>query len=278
MSEVAVQEILEVLSEQGSDHIDTSLLHFLVQSLRDAKVAAAAARGVLQLLSDAKYRVEFQKLGVAAAVSGLHFFGPEMSTLATQMTEILELTGEDPFSLVPVEQAEAWKSFSFDHLGDKVSVKVKLSKANDATRLSSHGWRVWPGAQILSQCLVSRWGYKLKEMDVVGAGPGLVGLVAAALGARVTLTDRCPAVLTALQHSIQAKGDKDLLPALLQKILRPGGCFCACEQLGRSQDEICLLPLFYAAMKERGFIQVLEDRHQFNESDLEFILFEFRAP
>lgn len=170
MSEVAVQEILDVLSEQGSDHIDASLLHFLVQSLRDAKVAAAAARGVLQLLSDAKYRVEFQKLGVAAAVSGLHFFGPEMSMLATQMTEILELPRvalEDP-SLVPVE-AEAWKSFSFDHLGDPVSVKVKLSKANDATRLSSHGWRVWPGAQILSQCLVSRWGYKLKEMDVVEA-------------------------------------------------------------------------------------------------------------
>lgn len=170
MSEVAVQEILDVLSQQGSDHIDASLLHFLVQSLRDVKVAAAAARGVLQLLSDAKYRVEFQKLGVAAAVSGLHFFGPEMSMLATQMTEILQLPPEDP-SLVPVEaeDAEAWKSFSFDHLGDPVSVKVKLSKANDATRLSSHGWRVWPGAQILSQCLVSRWGYKLKEMDVVEA-------------------------------------------------------------------------------------------------------------
>lgn len=154
MSEV-VQEILEVLSE-GSDHIDTSLLHFLVQSLRDAKVAAAAARGILQLLSDAKYRVEFQKLGVAAAVSGLHFFGPEMSMLATQMMEILEGAPEDP--------VETWTSFSFDHLDP---VKVKLSKANDATRLSSHGWRVWPGAQILSQCLVSR--LELKEMDVIEA-------------------------------------------------------------------------------------------------------------
>lgn len=70
--------------------------------------------------------------------------------------------------------------------------------------------------------------------------------------------------------------NEDLLPALLQKILRPGGCFCACEQLGRSQDGISLLPLFFSAMKERGFIQVLEDK-QFNE-DLEFIIFEFRAP
>ena len=49
----------------------------------------------------------------------------------------------------------------------QVSVKVKLSTANEATRLSSHGWRVWPGAQILSQWLVSY--ENLKEMNVVEA-------------------------------------------------------------------------------------------------------------
>ena len=41
----------------------------------------------------------------------------------------------------------------------------------------------------------------------MGAGPGLVGLVAASLGAHVTLTDRCSAVLTALQQSTKA-GDR----------------------------------------------------------------------
>ena len=38
----------------------------------------------------------------------------------------------------------------------------------------------------------------------MGAGPGLVGLVAASLGADVTLTDRCSAVLTALRQSTKA--------------------------------------------------------------------------
>lgn len=38
----------------------------------------------------------------------------------------------------------------------------------------------------------------------MGAGPGLVGLVAASLGAHVTLTDRCSAVLSALQQSTKA--------------------------------------------------------------------------
>ena len=71
---------------------------------------------------------------------------------------------------------------------------------------------------------------------------------------------------------------KDLLPALLQKILRPGGRFCACEQVGRSQDGICLFPLFCAKMKDLGFIKVVEEKHRLDGSDLDFILFEFCAP
>lgn len=314
MSAEAVQEIIEILD--GSDGSDGSmdLLHFLVQSLRDAKVAAAAARGILQLMTEESYRWKFRKLGVEAAVCSLHFFGPEMSMLATQMTEVLKPeNSEDPDPAH--ESHETWNTFSFSSQNEdverQVSVKVKLSTANEATRLSSHGWRVWPGAQILSQWLVSY--ENLKEMNVVevGAGPGLVGLVAASLGAHVTLTDRCSAVLTALQQSTKENGfdsakvvdldweapesiaaadlvlaseviyqrpTVDLLPALLQKILRPGGRFCACEQVGRSQDGICLFPLFCAEMKELGFIKVFEEKHSLDGSDLEFILFQFCAP
>lgn len=48
----------------------------------------------------------------------------------------------------------------------------------------------------------------------VGAGPGLVGLVAARLGAHVTLTDRCNAVLAALQQSVQAGKRRVITPKL----------------------------------------------------------------
>eukprot|EP00435_Cladocopium_sp_Y103_P020051 s1803_g4.t2 len=321
MSEKAVQEIIEILSEGSVDGSDGSmdLLHFLVQSLRDAKVAAAAARGILQLMTEESYRWKLRKLGVEAAVCSLHFFGSEMSMLATQMTEVLQQPENS--DLDPAD--ETWNIFSFSSQNEdvkrQVSVKVKLSTANEAMRLSSHGWRVWPGAQILSQWLVSY--ENLKEMNVVeacgaarprflvGAGPGLVGLVAASLGAHVTLTDRCSAVLGALQQSTEENGfdstkvldldweapesidaadvvlaseviyqrsTVDLLPALLQKILRPGGRFCACEQVGRSQDGICLFPLFCAEMKELGFIKVFEEKHNLDGSDLDFILFEFR--
>ena len=88
-----------------------------------------------------------------------------MSELATEMIHVLkeELVAEN----------ETWRCFSFpspqvegDH--HEVFVKVKLSTANDATRLSSHGWRVWPGAQILSQWLVS-WERNLSGMKVLEA-------------------------------------------------------------------------------------------------------------
>ena len=180
MSEEAVQEIIEILSEGsevGLDESSMDLLHFLVQSLRDAKVAAAAARGILQLMTEESYRWKFRKLGIEAAVCSLHFFGSEMSILATQMTEVLKRpeNSEDP-DLPDPSDPGTWKIFSFasqneDGVGDssvrQVSVKLKLSTANEATRLSSHGWRVWPGAQILSQWLVSY--ENLKEMNVVEA-------------------------------------------------------------------------------------------------------------
>ena len=46
---------------------------------------------------------------------------------------------------------------------------MKLSAAADATRLSSHGWRVWPGAQILSQWFVSEFS-TLQDLLVIEAG------------------------------------------------------------------------------------------------------------
>lgn len=71
---------------------------------------------------------------------------------------------------------------------------------------------------------------------------------------------------------------QDLLPAVLQKILRPGGRFCACEQVGRSQEGILLFPLFCEKMTSLGFRQIFEEKHLLDGSDLEYLLFEFCAP
>lgn len=166
--ESTVHDIIEMLEMDEGDQMEAAtldLLQFLVTSLRDAKVATVAAPGILQLMKNETYRGKLQKLGLESAVKGLHFFGPEMSELATEMIHVLkeELVVEN----------ETWRCFSFpspqvegDH--HEVFVKVKLSTANDATRLSSHGWRVWPGAQILSQWLVS-WERNLTGMKVLEA-------------------------------------------------------------------------------------------------------------
>lgn len=166
--ESTVHDIIEMLEMDEGDQMEAAtldLLQFLVTSLRDAKVATVAAPGILQLMKNETYRGKLQKLGLESAVKGLHFFGPEMSELATEMIHVLkeELVVEN----------ENWRCFSFpspqvegDH--HEVFVKVKLSTANDATRLSSHGWRVWPGAQILSQWLVS-WERNLTGMKVLEA-------------------------------------------------------------------------------------------------------------
>lgn len=72
---------------------------------------------------------------------------------------------------------------------------------------------------------------------------------------------------------------QDLLPAVLQKILRPGGRFCACEQVGRSQEGILLFPLFCEKMTSLGFRQIFEEKHLLDGSfDAEYLLFEFCAP
>ena len=165
--ESTVHDIIEMLQMDEGDQMEAAtldLLQFLVASLRDAKVATVAAPGILQLMKNETYRGKLQKLGLESAVKGLHFFGPQMSELATEMIHVLK---------EEVVENETWRCFSFpspqlegDH--HEVFVKVKLSTANDATRLSSHGWRVWPGARILSQWLVS-WERNLTGMKVLEA-------------------------------------------------------------------------------------------------------------
>lgn len=166
MSDLAVQEVIETLFEPEHDTDDTTdceLLHFLVRSLRgDVQTAATAAHGILKLMQDPKYRRLLQSVGVEAAVKGLHFCGSDMSDLATKLAQELE---QEPMLYL---HDNSWKTFSLEGR-QTVRLQVKLSAAADATRLSSHGWRVWPGAQILSQWFVSEFS-TLQDLLVIEAG------------------------------------------------------------------------------------------------------------
>lgn len=202
-----------------------------------------------------------------------------------------------------------WVNFAYGERGT-LSLKVKLSEAREAEILSSHGWRVWPGAQLLTSWMVSEPSFLVgRRVLEVGAGPGLCGLAAAALGAKeVDLSDRCKAVRKALTMSAEENGLKNVtvrsldweapdaldrydvalaseviyqkpaverLPKLLLEVLKPGGVFCACENAERSQNGVRLLPLFFREMETLGFYQLhLETKH-FEGCDDEHTLFKF---
>merc|ERR1712196_624077 len=64
-----------------------------------------------------------------------------------------------------------------------------------------YGSRVWGSAYVLAEHLQRLAGLKGARVVELGAGPGLVGLVAAALGANVVLTDHVVAVLELLRNN-----------------------------------------------------------------------------
>lgn len=236
-----------------------------------------------------------------SALRALHFFErTELSALAEELSkELGDCTREQ----------NRWVNFAYGERGT-LSLKVKLSEAREAEILSSHGWRVWPGAQLLTSWMVSEPSFLVgRRVLEVGAGPGLCGLAAAALGAKeVDLSDRCKAVRKALTMSAEENGLKNVtvrsldweapdaldrydvalaseviyqkpaverLPKLLLEVLKPGGVFCACENAERSQNGVRLLPLFFREMETLGFYQLhLETKH-FEGCDDEHTLFKF---
>jgi len=88
--------------------------------------------------------------------------------------------------------------------GDEFSLSLELSSFCRA----GLGWKVWPSAELLAQWLVGQVG-AVRGLEV-GAGPGLLGLVAARLGARrVVLTDSSKTVLDLLTANVARNGLED---------------------------------------------------------------------
>ena len=66
-----------------------------------------------------------------------------------------------------------------------------------------------------------------------------------------------------------------MLPKLLLQVLNPGGVFCACEPIGRTQDGVLLLPQFFEQMVALGFIRLHVETRHLEGRDEEYTLFMF---
>eukprot|EP00931_Biecheleriopsis_adriatica_P001535 TRINITY_DN101916_c0_g1_i1.p1 TRINITY_DN101916_c0_g1~~TRINITY_DN101916_c0_g1_i1.p1 ORF type:complete len:313 (-),score=63.32 TRINITY_DN101916_c0_g1_i1:107-1045(-) len=302
-----VEIMLEMSDEETRDCTQTGtseMLSFIVscmrsQNLDSAKCAATGMREVV--LKKPLLRPMLKATKLEAALSHVAFLDAELSSIAADISEVL---GTDFF----LQEAEPMvKHISLE---DDVSVLLHLSEP-DMQNLSSHGWRVWPGAHVLSNWLIKN-AEAVRGLEVleVGAGPGLVGCVAARLKARrVVLSDRSKPVLEKLLLTVQENGLADVvdvvdmdwedhgmgssfdvilgseviyqtpvikaLSSFLHQALRPGGTFFVCEPTGRCQDGVPLLPRFVANMSDLGFaVSTLE----LEERDQEFRLLSFRLP
>ncbi|XP_066477441.1 protein-lysine methyltransferase METTL21E-like [Tiliqua scincoides] len=86
-----------------------------------------------------------------------------------------------------------WEGFHF------VGQEIKITEATD-----SYGAVVWPSALVLCHFLetnAKRYNWTDKNVIEIGAGTGLVSIVASFLGARVTATD-LPELLGNLQYNL----------------------------------------------------------------------------
>lgn len=177
------------------------------------------------------------------------------------------------------------RSFAFRDGGARVELRLRVgSFGRDGV-----GWKVWPSAELLAAWLMEHKAC-ICGLDVleVGAGPGLVGLTAAQLGARmVVLSDCSHHVLALLRDNVErnclpgrtsidvveldfeedagedrsfdvvlasdviyARGAAAALPRFLARALKPGGRFYTCCPSGRGDGGV---DVFLAGMSESGF-------------------------
>jgi len=91
------------------------------------------------------------------------------------------------------------KPFTFEIAGTSVSIKQKFYDSPQTI-----GWTVWDGSIVLSKYLEKQFSknyFQNKRIIELGAGCGLVGIVAGLLGAEVVLTDM-QSVLLQLQENV----------------------------------------------------------------------------
>ena len=170
MSEAAIHDVVQEFLGGNSltDEDDGELLRFVIQGLRSSSVAVAKAsvQGLLDLLRSEGNRAVIKASPAASAAKALHFLHPELSSLAGRLCDELEDFIGDPTQ----RHQENWLTFTYPRQPlESLVLKVKLSEAKEAEVLSSHGWRVWPGAQLLAGFMVSEpdWLVGTKILEVL---------------------------------------------------------------------------------------------------------------
>jgi predicted nicotinamide N-methyase len=107
-------------------------------------------------------------------------------------------TNEDPF---PEDASTQISSFKFRDNSTRENVEIKIHQMAS----TDYGLFVWPSAKVLAEYIWHiRSDLKNKHVLEIGCGTSLPGILAAACGAKVTLTDReeAPYILNNVKQSI----------------------------------------------------------------------------
>lgn len=126
-----LEEVLEAL-EEGAE-----LEKYLVQRLRGAEPLPAAQALLKLLRRGGVWPMRLRDQGLEAAARHLELRDVQVAT------ELLA-------ALAP-KAPPAPVRFAFG----ATELRLRLSSAQEASRLSGHGWRVWPGARLLAQAVAS---------------------------------------------------------------------------------------------------------------------------
>ena len=100
------------------------------------------------------------------------------------------------------------REFALEPIG---SVSIEETSARTLLKLSTHTYwrRIWPAGLGLAAHIIDRFGAEaLRDRQVLdlGCGVGLIGIVCARLGARVTFLDREAGALAAVRRNCRRNG------------------------------------------------------------------------
>ncbi|CAG2103665.1 unnamed protein product [Medioppia subpectinata] len=110
-------------------------------------------------------------------------------------------------------KSDSCRRFQFTSRQNDINFSININEKYS----TSYGYHVWPSAPVLAQ-FVAHFREEFKDKNIVelGAGTGMVGIVAAKVGAQVVLTDshQYPECLRLCRQNVDINGVKDNIVAI----------------------------------------------------------------